>query len=434
MNLPMLATVTGSLSITEQQATEAITLPELVSVGQDGAGDSLKLDTLSRLALVSAPKLGSVPGNIAMNRCGQARDPVQSPLTLAFTTLRSIGGSFDLNELPSLKKLDGIPLLASVGGALRMTSLSVLSAFESSLLQTVGGRIAIDRNDALTNVTLTGLSSASGISITQAPALTAILLLPLATLGNDQGYSLYCQSLPVLATVSAPNLVTSTGAIYIDMVGAELGPANETLLSFGALKTVGGLHVERTSRVVSLAGFSALTTINGYFYVATNSALTSLTMPSLTTVTDSLRVWSNEALSTVALPSFTSAGTGFSGSLGFDYLPALTSISVPKIERMPSTLFIFYVGDSPAISSPLALDFGSLVQVGESLEINDAPHLRDLSGFARVVAVGGTLMFDRDRELASAVLPQLASRRSAADRSERGARERVLSCARERRW
>jgi hypothetical protein len=82
---------------------------------------------------------------------------------------------------------------------------------------------------------------------------------------------------------------------------------------------------------------------------------------------------------------------------------------VPKLDKLPSTLFIFNVGTSPAISSPLTLEFGLLVQVGGDLEINDAPHLRDLSTFARLIAVGGTLVFDRDTELASAALPQLAS-------------------------
>jgi hypothetical protein len=117
VNLPKLVTVTGSLTITQQRDTEAITLPELASVGQNSAGDSVKVDALRGLILVSAPKLGSVPENIAMNRCGNEPRPTQSPLTLAFTSLKSIGGSFDLNELPGLTKLDGFPLLASVAGS-----------------------------------------------------------------------------------------------------------------------------------------------------------------------------------------------------------------------------------------------------------------------------------------------------------------------------
>jgi hypothetical protein len=160
---------------------------------------------------------------------------------------------------------------------------------------------------------------------------------------------------------------------------------------------------------ITSLSFPVLGTVGENVQVSDNPALTSATFPSLASVVGGVQVASNEALSAIAFPLLTSVGGEFQAySLQFESLPALATLAVPKLARLPSGFYLHNAGGELPASPSLMLDFGAVEEVKGRMEVSSTPNLQSLT-FPKLGSVGQSLLVYDDRGLASISLPQLAN-------------------------
>jgi len=398
-SLPNLTNVTGSVNAREQWQLTTIALPALTTVGQT-SGVSIDLSDLPGLFWISAPKLTSTAGNVWLRGNGQ---PGTAALALDFRALTSIGGQFFIGSIYNMTTLEGFPVLATIGGPFNILSTSELKSISLPALATVSGDLQVQGDDGLTALTLPSLVRIIGmLDIGYHSALTTISLPQLTTVVAFQ-----CRTLGALGSISAPKLASTSSFFVITSVGDTLPTPGVTTFDLGALTTVGGaFQIDNNPRLTSLA-FPLLGSVEQGLEVSRNAALTSVTFSSLASVAGTVQFTSNDALSTIAFPLLTSVGQDWQ-SLAFENLPALSTLAVPKLAKLASTLLLHDAGGELPASPPLALDFAALEQVGGMVEIYNTPNLQNLT-LPRLASVSRSLSVHDDRGLASVSLPQLAS-------------------------
>ena len=409
VNLPSLISVGGSVNVSEQDTLATIALPALTTVGQSGA-TSIDFNTMGGLISIFVPRLTTIPAGIYLRDNGHFR-PTTDLFVIDFRALTSIGGPLDIDRIPNLVSADGFPLLATVGGSFRLSRLSSLQSMAFPALTTVSGSVLIQDDTVLAVAALPGLSSMTGALYVEGNlALTTLALPELATVGLDQSVSIQLANLPLVGSIAVPKLASTSSTIFINGLGTQLPTSGVTTLDFRALERVGGgFTIFDVPHLASLVGFPLVTTVGGDIFLQWNHAMTSATLPRLANVTGSVQFTYNDVLSTIAFPLLTSVGEGSQGwSFSLDNLPALTSIAAPQLARMASAFLLHDAGGELPASPPLAVDFGALSHLG-ALEIYNTHNLPDLSGFAALMTIGGSLFVHDNHGITSAVLPQLAS-------------------------
>ncbi len=203
-----------------------------------------------------------------------------------------------------INNLNGLNVLISIGGSLRIWSnptLSSLTGLEG--LTAIVGDFNIYDNDALTSLTsLEGLTSIGGnLKIDNNGALTNLT-------GLD-------------------NVTSIVGDLWIQ--------ENDTLSSLtgleGLTSIVGDLRISFNTALISLTGLENVASIGGYLEIWNNPTLPSLMgLENLTSIGEHLRIILNFVLTNLTgLDNLTSIGGGL--MIGGDYMlggnPALTSLA-----------------------------------------------------------------------------------------------------------
>lgn len=280
LDLPLLASVHGAVSIDGTQALDEVLLNDLLSVG----GDVALIDT-QLLYRLEAPVLATIGGSLRWE--GNV-----SLAEIDTSRLRSVDG--DLRVVDNVSLLDlFLPTesIDTVGGDLHIEGNVMLSEMGFIELDTVGGAIQVSGNEQL--VKLSGFTFGMGfgdVVVADNPRLERIT-------GFDNARTLASLDVtdnPRLERVSAfVNLATVDGDLRL------LGNGSlDELTGFGALTTVGGdLTLRGADGLVTLAGLESLGTVEGDLSLVDNALLEKLEgVPELRTVGGSLIVTDNPAL------------------------------------------------------------------------------------------------------------------------------------------
>jgi hypothetical protein len=239
--------------------------------------------------------------------------PTCPPSEITFSTQAQIdnftsyyAGCTDLTDIVSsvvisgnsILNLDGLSGLASIGGRLSITDNVALTSLSSlSGLTSIGGRLDVIGNSSLASLDgLSGFTSIGGkLSITDNVALTS--LSSLSGLTSIGGY------LEISNNITLTSLAGLSSLTSIDGNLAILDNTSLTSLSgFSALTSISGLYVGRNASLTSLAGLSNLTsTGEGGFFLTDNPSLTSLSeLSAITSIYGPLIILRNASLTSLA--------------------------------------------------------------------------------------------------------------------------------------
>jgi len=229
-----------------------IDLRALTSVGAAN-NQSLTFDALPKVTTIDIRNLTDTPagGGIALTTLGAT---ASGNLALNFTALATVRGTLNLTSV---------------------ANLDTLNAFAA--LRTVGGRLIVASNAILTNAGgLSGVQQvANDVSVTNDPALTAVDLRSLTSVGLTSGQSLVFDMLPKLTSVDVRALAQTAAAAGIAITTVGATAAGNLMLNFAALTNVrGALNVTAAANLANLGAFSALATIGGALTVSGNAILT----------------------------------------------------------------------------------------------------------------------------------------------------------------
>ncbi|RME20226.1 MAG: hypothetical protein D6806_16820 [Deltaproteobacteria bacterium] len=370
ISLDSLSSVQGSVEIFGNPALTGLSLPALATVGNtnpdDGAG-YLQILNNESLATISLESLSSVEGSVkiysnpaltgillpALNTIGK-REYSQDTLgmiiynndnlaTISLGSLSSVEGSVKIYNNPALTGIS-LPALATVG---------------NTNPDDPAANILICKNDSLTTIFATSLSSVEGKIIIG---------------GGDNDYSSECHSEagnPALTSISFPSLRT----VGKDLLGQGIKISyNDSLTTISAdslLSVEGSVSIDSNPALTGLS-LPVLATA-GWLGVSSNPALTGISLPALTTVGNTnpddgdgyLQISNNESLSTISANSLTSV----EGTVLINSNYALRGISFHLLGSIGESL---YVGYNITLSS---IDFSSLTSLGDRLEFTYNPAL-----------------------------------------------------------
>ncbi len=266
-------------------------LENLLSVGGDlqiVADDQLyNLEGLGSLQAVGGDVLvtrNRSLQNLSGTDARGAGSPVRKPGLDALTGVGgdvSLGGVDDRSTCsaettvgnPTLRDLEGLKTLATVGGSLiiedelGLTSLSGLQALHS--LGASGG-LTLRRNDALTSLTgLEGIALAFDVDVSENATLTKLQGLEALTSVN----TLTVRDNPALVSLFPVARLGAVGAT-VDISG---NPSLSSLVGLDELRSVGAdLIVDHNTTLPSLLGLQKLYSVGGMLRVAENDALVTL--------------------------------------------------------------------------------------------------------------------------------------------------------------
>lgn len=269
LTLPALTTINGDVTVSAVDTLTSISLPALTTIK-----GNLTLLGNAALASVSLPELATIDGELAISS-GLLTELDLSVLTTAKSVAFSSSSLVNL-ELPALATVSsfvyiigneglvhlGLPVLTTLNGSLQIVTNVALTEIDlSSLSNALGGGLYISNNDALSDITLPQLESATALRFESSTELVSIQL-PLLTTITD----LSLWNCPALTTLSAPQLAT----------------------------VVGTLGVTRNAALTTL-GLPALETVHQRLEISDHEALATLELPALERVDGNL--WINDNLS-----------------------------------------------------------------------------------------------------------------------------------------
>jgi hypothetical protein len=294
----------------------------------------------------------------------------------------------------SITNLDGLSIVSSIGGNLRIMSnanLTSLAGLES--LNSIGGYLTISNNISLSTCNADWLceylaAPTGGVNISNnAPGCNGII---------DVAYA--CGGLPCLPPyftyifnsqsdidnfqAAFPNCSELQGNVIIS--GSDI----TDLSGLYMVTSIGSyLRIESNSALVSLTGLENLTSIGSYLRIKSNNALTSLTgLENLTSIGDYLSIYNNGALiSLTGLESLTSIGSYL--QIGDYYAygnPALTSLT--GLESLNSIGSYLLIGSNTALTSLTGLE--NLTSIGDYLSIWSNNALTSLTGLENLTSIG----------------------------------------------
>ncbi len=287
--------ITGSLTVKAPGLTE-FELPLLATVG--GSVDVRESAALTRVAL---PLLATVGGSVDVG--GSA---VLTALELPL--LATVGGGLDVGGCAGLTALE-LPLLATVGGRVDVGGCVALKTLELPLLATVGGGVDVGGSAALRTLELPLLATAACLRVHDNSALSLLTAPALHTLR-------YCDS--------------GSSGYYNDSASLEIGfNAALTSLAMPLLATAGGdVGIFGNDALTSLA-MPVLATAGGDVSIFGNAVLTSLAVPRLATAGGGVELFGNDTLTSFAVPLLTTVG----GRVGIFGNVALTAFEMPLLAR-----------------------------------------------------------------------------------------------------
>jgi hypothetical protein len=356
-SLPALTTMGGALHLEDNAVLTSFALPVLTKVGKD-ADVAIRCTGLPVLTSLSAPNLESTTSGVVLGGLG-AQLPTSATTTLAFGGLKTIGGAFNLGDMP------------------RLTSVAGFSA-----LATVQGDMLVRWNDALTEATFPSLATVAGaVQFIYGQRLASIAFPALTSVGEGQwdAWSMSFDHLPVVTSISAPRLATTPSALLIHENGDSTASSPALVLDFGALTEVGKSLEIYAAPVRNLNGLPRLTAVNGSLRVYEDRDLASAVLPALTTVGGTFEVKRNDLLTTLATPVLTSVGQENGNSILFETLPAVTSISVPRLATTQGSVYLDFTGHAAPPPGVLTLDVGELKSVGGAVYVQALNNLQRLA-------------------------------------------------------
>ncbi len=433
----------GCVSIRNNPSLTEISLPAISSVGSESCPDGVHgffVQNNSSLATISLDSLSSVQGSVEI-----FGNPALTGLSLP--ALATVGNTNPDDGAGYLQILNNESLatislesLSSVEGSVGIGN-TALSEISLPALTTAGG-LSIGSNDVLATISLDSLSSVEGIVyIGSNPALTGVSLPALTTVGNtnpdDQpGNILICKN-DSLTTITATSLSSVEGKIiigggdndYSSECHSEAGNPALTSISFPSLRTVGkdllgqGIKISYNDSLTTISADSLLS-VEGSVSIDSNPALTGVSLPALTTVGNTnpddqpgnILICKNDSLTTITATSLSSVeGKIIIGGGDNDYSsechseagnPALTSISFPSLRTVGKDL----LGQGIKISyndSLTTISADSLLSVEGSVSIDSNPALTGLS--LPVLATAGWLGVSSNPALTGISLPALTT-------------------------
>lgn len=243
-----------------------------------------------------------------------------------------IEGDVVIGPASYLYNLNGLSVLTSIGGGLRMyynPELVSISGLQN--ITSIGGWLFIEENEALTS--LEGLEN-------------------LDTIGDDLRLRM-------------------NGSLY-------------DIEALSGLNYIGGDVSVESSSLHDLAGLENISVIEGYLSIVHNNDLTSLTgLEGLTSIGDYLEIQQNYFLVSLAgLANLMSIGSDLRIGTGLGGNQALINlVGLANLHLIGGNLWII---DNPSLTDLTGLD--SLISIGGSIEIEENTSLTSLFGIENIVA------------------------------------------------
>ncbi len=379
-NLPNLTVVGEDLNFRANDVLQEVRLPSLVEVG---GVVHLGLSPFENpmFALGSFPNL-SVVGGEFRTACSQCSDSVEigaletvggdlelkflEMIALPLDRLESVGGNLDILHIDALTDLH-LPTLATVGGNLYLHHCPNLETLTLPVLGSVGGRLFV-QDTAIDGIDLSGVTGFSAISISTNPNLPALDMAHITELPEG----LWLDELPSLIYLDCSGL-EETGQLVLS------GDLHLGGIIFDALEGIDG-DLRLSDGMSTEVAFPALLSVGDDLELSVDVPIEELdagTFPVLQSVGE-LHIES-PSLTTLEFPSLDQV----SGSLDFDVLGSLNSLSLPALQAVEGDLDL----SCPALES---LDLGTVESVGGDLDIVWT-RLDDLAGFAGLQSVDGDI-------------------------------------------
>jgi len=272
-----------------------------------------------------------------------------------------------------ITNLDGLLVLTSIGGDLRIENTSSLtSLYGLNNISFIGEVLNIEENELL--IDLSGLNGLlhinESLKIKENSGLLSLSgLYNLTTIGMD--INIGCSN---YSWTGNPLLNNLSGLHSLSSIGNSLMICNNhgmtDLSGIENLTSVENIRISSNDNLSSLTGLQGITNVNGYLYISWNDSLNSL----------------------YGLNNLDSAG-----SLGLFRLPSLYDLSgLERLCKVDNDLTISY---NFSINSIESLD--SLTYIGGNLTINSNYDLIDLSGLENLTEIGGGLEIRNNYSLSS---------------------------------
>ncbi len=259
-------------------------LPEGITFTSQAQVDSFQINN---------PNCTYVEGNVIINNLWSGTDITNLD---GLSVLTSIGGTLRMQDNDYLINITGLINLHSIGGALHIDSnpaLTSLSGLDS--VSSVGGMV-IESSEGLTN--LTGLGSLSAIYGDCIIEFNHHLT-NLAGLDN-------LNSIEGNVRIKNNTLVNFTGLESLNFIGGNViihnGWGLSSLTGLENLTSIGGyLHFFNDNSLTNLTGLNNLNYIGGYLLIDGNSGLVTLTgLESLDSIGGELKIGMNDTLISLA--------------------------------------------------------------------------------------------------------------------------------------
>ncbi len=296
--------------------------------------------------------------------------------------LKSIGGSFEIDQGYFLTSLTGLENVTSVAGDIHINvggapNLNSLIGFEN--LTSVGGEVYVRNGSALTS--LTGLEN-----------LTSI------------GTNLKIQNNNTLTSLTGLQSLTSVGKDISINSSTDLN----SLAGLDNLASVGGVLSLRNTSLSSLTGLNRLIAVRQLFLMD-NSSLTSLVGLEMLRSNTVLSLHDNSSLSSLTgLENVTSLG-----GLHIGNNSALVSLAgIENVKSVTGPISI-YLNDGLISLTGL----GNLTSVGGDIFIDRNTDLNSLTGLENLESIGGQLYINNNNTLTT--LDGLGGRAASTPPSDR---------------
>lgn len=350
LELAQLESIGGDLIVRANEALTQASFPELTTVGGElfvAAELGQTARELFAFEEFDAPKLETVGGAVALSAYeyvdldgdGHAEDPStpsESTLpflsTISLTSLRTVGGSFRVEEADALGQLR-LPSIESIEGALVFFGNDNLTAVDWPVTR-LGAGAVFDRNPKLGAVKF-GQLQAMGTTrevVGDAYELAYAQVLPsgctderyrvgdLFFIENEADGNICLDSFDsdTVETLDLTSLVTVEGRLLIAGLGLST-------LALPSLQSAGGITLRRNGVLVS-ASFPLLETVGADGLLLDNDDNLD-GFAALTTIEGDLSLYPS------TLPEFTSL-TDIGGSFALDYLEQVELLRFPALARV----------------------------------------------------------------------------------------------------
>ena len=335
--------------------------------------------------------LNSINGNLIIGN-ELSSQPFLTDLT-GLDNLDTIGGDLRIEYNEALSNLTGLDNLTAVGGDLRieyneaLTSLSGLNNVEPDSI----GNLFIRHNNSLTTCEVQGIcnylaspngivsihDNASGCNNPPEIAIACGITLPCLPYGN---YYFYTQTEIDEFQTNYTNCTEIEGDVFIN------GDSIANLNGLSTWTSIGGnLWITSNDALISLTGLDSVVSIEGDLWIYINNALTNLTaLENLISIGGKLLIGGNDSLtSLIGLENITS----IEGKLGIGNNDLLTDLT--GLDNITSIGGGLQIGGNDLLTSLTGLN--NVISIGEDLIIYYNESLSNLSGLANLTSIGGEL-------------------------------------------